>query len=97
MVLPDITLDGPIEASPRQFYFDDTNNNPPNVDPTLKANYTNGSGNNSMILSNLSKNYKVFPVDIRNLVSSTNPSSKHKLKEIAIGGKLYLQVNNSFI
>ena len=97
MVLPDIPLDGPIEASPRQFYFDDTNNNPPDVDPTLKASYTNGSGNNSMISTNLSKSYKVFPVNIQKLVSSTNPSSKHKLKEIDIGGKLYLQVNNSFI
>ena len=50
-----------------------------------------------MILVNLSKRDTVSSSDIQKVLSIPNTSSTQKLKELAIGGKLYFQVNTSFI
>ena len=50
-----------------------------------------------MILTNLSNRGEVSTIDIRKLQSRTNLSHTHKLKEITIDVKLYLQVNTSFL
>ena len=60
----DVTIEDIIKYSYNQFDFGDTTNGPSNVDPTGKDQFTDGSGNNSIIITNLHKRYKVSRVDI---------------------------------
>ena len=52
----DVTLGDLIKDSSNHFDFGDINNDPSNVDPTVKYNYVDSSDNDAMILTNLFKN-----------------------------------------
>ena len=62
-----------IKASFHQFDFDDNKNDPFNIDLTAKDNYTHDSGNDAMILTNLSKRDKKYPANIMKLPYGCNP------------------------
>ena len=93
----DVTFGDIIKDSSHQFDFGDNINGTPNDYPTRKDYHSNADVDTSMILTNLSKRDKIYPTDISNVISSTNPSSTQEMKELMIDGKLYLQVNTSFI
>ena len=50
IIFQDFTLGDIIKDSYHHFDFGDTNNDPFNIDPTGKDNYTNGIGNDAMII-----------------------------------------------
>ena len=50
-----------------------------------------------MVFNKLSRREKVYTADIGRVVSTTNLSSTHGIKELMINGKLYFQVNTIFI
>ena len=93
----DVNLGDIIKAISHQFDFDDINNEPYNFDPAVKANSTDNSVNNGMILTRIYKSDKVSSKDIRKALSSTNIYSTQKLKDLTIDGKMYHQVNNYLI
>ena len=80
-----------------QFDFGYTNNYPSKTDTTSKYKYTNESGNDAMILTNLSNKGNLYPVDIHKVLSGNNPYSTQKMKELTFDVKMHQQVNTSFI
>ena len=58
---------------------------------------TDSDVNDAMILTNLSKIDKIYPVYLQEVLSSYYPYYTKQLKEITISRKLYHQINNSFI
>ena len=71
-----VTLNDLIKASSHQFGFGDTPNGTSNNDIIYRDHHTDNDGNTPIILANLSNMDTVSPVDISNVLSKPNLSSK---------------------
>ena len=92
-----VTLGDLIKAGFYQFDSCDTPNGPSNNDIIDKDHNTDNYGDTPMILTNLSKRYKVSPVDIIKVLYNPNPYSTQVMKELIIDVKLYGRINTAFI
>ena len=93
----DVNLSDLIKASSHQFYFGEINYDLSNVDTSRNNHSTDGSRNNYMILTNISKRDNLYPAYIRKVASIHNTYPTYKLKEITIYVRLYCQVKTSSI
>ena len=86
-----------INYSTHQFDFVDTPYGPSKNDIIHEYHFTDNDGDTTIILTNLSNRYKVSPVDIRKVISNSNPSYTKGTKELIIYRKIYRQINIKFI
>ena len=88
-----VTLGHIIKAGYHNFDFCETPNRSSNNNLTDKDYNTDNNSDTPMILTKLSKMYKVYTEDIRKVISNPNLSSTKGMKEINIDWKMYHQVN----
>ena len=92
-----VTFSDIIKSSSHQFDFGDIPNGPSKYDLNVKDCNTDAGGNSYMILTKVSKRYKVSPEYIMELIYIPKPYSIQDMKYITIDGKLHHQFNTSFI